>query len=151
MNYRNARMSAVCVCLLLLSGGCTAPAPEQSPLEGTWSVESYLKADNQIRYQTYGYMMFDKTHWLHVMYFNRDERQLDFSEAHHGTYEITGPDTFSMSIDMELHMDPKTELQDTPVWYGESVSLEGAHYSVDGDNAVIDLPSSAQLVLQRVE
>jgi hypothetical protein len=133
----------------MLSAACTAP--EQGPLEGTWSVASYLKADNQIRYQTDGYMMFGKAHWLHVMYFNRDERQLDFSEAHHGTYEITGADTFSMSIDMELHMDPKSDFQDTPVWYGESVSLEGAHYSVDGDKAVIDLPSSAQLVLQRVE
>ncbi len=149
MNYRNAKRSVVCACLLMLSAACTAP--EQGPLEGTWSVASYLKADNQVRYQTDGYMIFGKAHWLHVMYFNRDERQLDFSEAHHGTYEITGPDTFSMSIDMELHMDPKSELQDTPVWYGESVSLEGAHYSVDGDNAVIDLPSSAQLVLQRVE
>jgi len=48
MNYRNARMSAVCVCLLLLSAACTAPEP--GPLEGTWSVASYLKADNQIRY-----------------------------------------------------------------------------------------------------
>ncbi len=149
MNYRNAKRSVVCACLLMLSAACTVP--EQGPLEGTWSVASYLKADNQVRYQTDGYMMFGKAHWLHVMYFNRDERQLDFSEAHHGTYEITGPDTFSMSIDMELHMDPKTELQDTPVWYGESVSLEGAHYSVEGDKAILDLPSSAQLVLQRVE
>ena len=149
MNYRNAKRSVVCACLLMLSAACTAP--EQGPLEGTWSVASYLKADNQVRYQTDGYMMFGKTHWLHVMYFNRDERALDFAEAHHGVYEITGPDTFSMGIDMELHMDPKTEMQDTPVWYGEEVFLEGARYSVDGDNAVIDLPSSAQLVLQRLE
>ena len=56
-----------------------------------------------------------------------------------------------MGIDMELHMDQKIELQDTPVWYGEEVFLEGASYSVDGDTAVIDLPSSAQLVLQRIE
>ena len=151
MSKHYTRISTVCVCLFLLSAGCTAPAPDRTPLEGTWSVASYLKADNQIRYQTFGYMMFDKTHWLHVMYFNRDERALDFSETHHGTYEITWPDTFSMAIDIEIHMDPKIEMQDTPVWYGESVSLEGAHYSVDGDNAVLDLPSSAQLVLQRVE
>ena len=78
-------------------------------------------------------------------------RCFPLSETHHGTYEITGPDTFSMAIDIEIHMDPKIEMQDTPVWYGESVSLEGAHYSVDGDNVVIDLPSSAQLVLQRIE
>ncbi|MDX1403396.1 MAG: hypothetical protein R3192_02600 [Woeseiaceae bacterium] len=111
----------------------------------------YLKADTQKRYQTDGYMMFGKEHWLHVMFFNRDERQLDFSEAHHGTYTITGPDTLDLYIDMELHMDPKVEYQDTAVWYGDPAVAEGARYRIEGDKAVIDLPSSAQLVLERIE
>lgn len=149
MNYRNATRPAVCILLLIVVAACADT--EKSAFEGTWSVESYLKADNQVRYQTFGYMMFDKTHWLHLMYFNRDERDLDFSEGHHGVYEITGPDTFNMGIDMELHMDPKSEYQETPVWYGEEVFLEGAHYKVDGDTLIMDLPSTAQLVLQRIE
>jgi hypothetical protein len=135
-------------CLLIL-GACNAP--ERGPFEGTWRMASYLKADTQVRYETDGYMMFDKTHWLHLMYFNRDERDLDFSEAHHGTYKITGPDTFTMGIDMELHMDPKSEYQETPVWYGPPAHLEGAKYRVDGNRVIMDLPSSAQLVLERVE
>ena len=120
-------------------------------LEGTWWMESYVKADSQVRYKTDGYMMFGKKHWLHVMYFNRDPRPQDFAEAHHGTYEITGPDTLNMVVDMELHMDPKKEFQKTAVWYGEEASLEGAKYKVEGDKVIIDLPSTAQLVLKRIE
>ncbi len=120
-------------------------------LEGTWSMESYVKADSQVRYKTSGYMMFGKKHWLHVMFFNRDPRNQDFAEAHHGTYEITGPDTISMVVEMELHMDPKKEFQETEVWYGPEASLDGAKYRVEGDKVTIDLPSTAQLVMTRVE
>lgn len=155
MKNRYAMKSAAGACLLIFSAGCTAPeeqaAPEKGPLEGTWLMTGYLKADSQIRYQTDGYMMFGKEHWLHLMYFNRDARALDFSEAHHGTYTITGPDTLDLVIDMELHMDPKVEYQDTPVWYGEPAIAEGSRYLVEGDRAIIDLPSSAQLVLERIE
>ena len=140
--------AALCACLLILTA---CGEPERGPFEGTWRMESYLKADNQVRYETDGYMMFGKSHWTHLMYFNRDERDLDFAEAHHGVYEVTGPDTFNMGIDMEMHMDPKSEFQETPVWYGPEVSLEGAKYSVEGNRVIMDLPSSAQLVLERVE
>ena len=120
-------------------------------LKGTWWMESYVKADSQVRYKTDGYMMFGDKHWLHVAFFNRDVRQEDFSEAHHGTYEITGPETISMVVDMELHMDPKKEFQETEVWYGPEASLDGAKYSVESDKVIIDLPSTAQLVLKQVE
>lgn len=120
-------------------------------LEGTWRMVSYVKADSQVRYQTDGYMMFGKKHWLHVAFFNRDPREKDFSEAHHGTYQITGPETLDLSVDMELHMDPKIEFQETPVWYGPPAGLTGARYQADGDKVVIDLPSTAQLVLEKVE
>jgi hypothetical protein len=146
---RNCTKAAAMTACLLILGACNAP--ERGPFEGTWRMASYLKADTQVRYETDGYMMFGKEHWLHLMYFNRDERDLDFAEAHHGNYEVTGPDTFNMGIDMEMHMDPKSEYQETPVWYGPVVSLEGAKYSVDGNRVIMDLPSSAQLVLERVE
>ena len=80
-------------------------------LEGAWRLLSYVKADTQVRYKTDGYMMFSKTHWTHVAFFNRDPRERDFSEAHHGTYRVTGPDTLVLEVDMELHMDPKSEFQ----------------------------------------
>ncbi len=149
MNNGNATWAVLCACVLILSA-CESQE-EKGVFEGTWLMTSYLKADSQVRYQTDGYMMFGDSHWLHLMYFNRDERPLDFSEAHHGTYEITGPDTFNMDIDMELHMDPKSEFQETPVWYGPPANLQGAHYRVEGDRVIMDLPSSAQLVLTRIE
>ena len=120
-------------------------------LEGTWKLLSYVKADTQVRYHTDGYMMFGKEHWLHVAFFNRDPREQDFSEAHHGTYRVTGPDTLSLEVDMELHMDPKTEFQETPVWYGEPASLTGAKYRKEKGKVIIDLPSTAQLVLEKIE
>jgi hypothetical protein len=128
-----------------------SPAQTASLLEGTWRLLSYVKADTQIRYATDGYMMFGKNHWLHVAFFNRDPREKDFSEAHHGTYEITGPDSLTLDVDMELHMDPKTEFQETPIWYGAPAHLEGAKYRQEGNRVIIDLPSTAQLVLERIE
>jgi hypothetical protein len=143
---------------LSLLGSVSLLFPLQSPaqkaslnLEGTWRLLSYVKADTQTRYATDGYMMFGKNHWLHVAFFNRDPRDKDFSEAHHGTYEITGPDRLTLDVDMELHMDPKTEFQETPVWYGAPAHLEGAKYRQEGNRVIIDLPSTAQLVLERIE
>lgn len=135
--------------LFVLSSACGVE--EASPLEGTWSVSSYRKADTQIRYETDGYMMFGKSHWLHVQFFNRDERPQDFSEAHHGTYAMTGSATLDMGIDMELHMDPKSEYQETPVWYGDPVNLTDVGYRVEGNSITIDFPSTAQIVLERLE
>jgi hypothetical protein len=128
-----------------------AQGPGTLSLEGTWQLESYVKADTQVRYRTDGYMMFGKKHWLHVAFFNRDAREQDFSEAHHGTYEVTGPDTLTLEVDMELHMDPKIEFQKTPVWYGPPASLRGARYRKEAAKVIIDLPSTAQLVLVRLE
>ena len=145
-------LSVVLVFVVLGIGvGCGVGQSGDLDLEGTWSMESYVKADSQVRYQTSGYMMFGKKHWLHVMFFNRDPRDQDFAEAHHGTYEVTGPDTISMVVEMELHMDPKKEFQETEVWYGPEASLDGAKYRVEGDKVTIDLPSTAQLVMTRVE
>lgn len=120
-------------------------------LEGTWRQTSYVKADTQVRYQVDGYMMFGKEHWLHMSFFNRDERDLDFSEAHHGTYRVTGPDTLDLFVDMELHMDPKTEFQETPVFYGPPDDIVGAKYKMEGDVVTMDFPSGAQVVIQRIE
>lgn len=141
----------LCLIATLLAPITSAGQAKEINLEGVWSMESYVKADNQVRYKTDGYMIFGKTHWLHVAFFNRDPREQDFSEAHHGTYEVTGPDTLNLEVDMELHMDPKTEFQDTQVWYGPAASLTGAKYHVEGDKVVIDLPSTAQLVLKKIE
>jgi len=137
--------------LFFLASLAASEERESLNLEGMWKQISYVKADNQVRYQTDGYMMFTKTHWLHVSFFNRDPREKDFSEAHHGTYAITGPDTLDLHVDMELHMDPKIEFQKTPVYYGPKAHLRGAKYRKEGNRVVIDLPSSAQIVLERVE
>ena len=138
------------VWLFLLLLGVNGSAIAESALEGTWQQTSFLKGDTQVRYKTQGYMMFGKEHWLHVMFINRDKRPQDFSEAHHGTYQITGPDTLDMTVEIELHMDPKTEFQETPVLYGDPVSLQ-ARYHAEGGKLIIDFPSNSQFVLQRVE
>ena len=126
-------------------------AQDRVDLRGMWRQVSYVKADNQVRYQTDGYMMFTDTHWMHVSFFNRDPRAEDFSEAHHGTYRVTGPETLDLDVDMELHMDPKSEFQDEPVFYGEAASLTGAKYHWEGERLIIDLPSTAQIVLEKIE
>ncbi len=120
-------------------------------LQGTWKLESYVKSDTQVRYRTDGYMMFGRKHWTHLAFFNRDPRPNDFSEAHHGSYQVTGPATLDLEVDMELHMDPKLEFQKTAVWYGPPASLKGARYQEAGGKLTIDLPSTAQLVLVRLE
>ena len=73
-------------------------AQDTLDLRGMWRQVEYLKADNQVRYQTDGYMMFSESHWMHVSYFNRDAREEDFSEAHHGTYRVTGSDTLDLDV-----------------------------------------------------
>jgi hypothetical protein len=119
-------------------------------LEGAWRLLSYVKADTQVRYKTDGYMMFSKTHWTHVAFFNRDPRERDFSEAHHGTYRVTGPDTLVLEVDMELHMDPKSEFQKFPVWYGPPATVHST-YRREGKTIVMDFASGAQTVIERIE
>ena len=154
------RLFLIPIVLMLLScSSGTAPeasasAPEESgwlKLEGAWEQTSYVKADSQIRYQTDGYMIFVDGHWLHVSFFNRDPRPQDFSEAHHGTYRVTGPDTVDLHVDMELHMDPKSEFQENPVFYGKPDSIAGATYKREGDVVTMDFPSGAQVVLKRIQ
>ena len=120
-------------------------------LEGTWRQLSYVKADTQVRYQVDGYMMFGKEHWLHISFFNRDAREQDFSEAHHGTFRVTGPDTLDLYVDMELHMDPKSEFQENPIFYGEPDNIAGATYQTEGDKVTMNFPSGAEVVIQRIE
>ena len=146
--YHKVRAVA-CTYLLLTCAVCGAE--EKSALEGSWKIISYLHAKNQVRYETEGYMMFGKEHWLHLIFFNRDERAMDFSEAHHGTYQITGRDTLNLDVDLELHMDPRREFQETAVWYGPVDNIKGAKYRIDGEKVIIDFPSSSQIVLQRIE
>jgi hypothetical protein len=145
------KLTAAALGALVLGGVAGAQTAGRIDLQGTWRLESYVKADTQVRYRTDGYMMFGKKHWVHVAFFNRDPRERDFSEAHHGTYEFTGPGTLTLEVDMELHMDPKTEFQKSPVWYGPPASLKGARCREEGGKVVIDLPSSAQLVLVKIE
>lgn len=130
--------------------GAEAPQGAQLSLIGAWKLTSYVKADTQVRYPTEGYMVFSKTHWTHLAYFNRDRRERDFAEAHHGTYRITGPDTLVLDVDMELHMDPKTEFQDTPVWYGPAATINST-YRINGRTVVMDFASRAQIVIERIE
>ncbi len=137
--------------LFVLATGAAMPQPRPAlNLAGAWKLVSYVKADTQVRYQTTGYMLFSKSQWMHAAYFNRDPRDRDFAEAHHGTYTITGPDTAILQVDMELHMDPKTEFQKTPVWYGPPATIH-ARYTVDGARVVMDFQSGAQLVLERID
>jgi hypothetical protein len=131
------------------AGAGIARAPVN--LVGAWRLVSYVKAENKVRYKTEGYMMFTKTHWMHIAYFNRDTRELDFSEAHHGTYTITGPDTAVLLQDIELHMDPKMEFQKTPVFYGKPGMVVNARYQVQGNTVVMDFKSGAQVVIERIE
>jgi len=147
---RQVQLAAFVLALVIpLAAGGQSGKPID--LQGTWKIESYVKSDTQVRYRTDGYMMFGKKHWTHLAFFNRDPRQNDFSEAHHGTYQVTGPGTLDLEVDMELHMDPKLEFQKTPVWYGPPASLKGAGYREEGGKLIIDLPSTAQLVLVRLE
>jgi hypothetical protein len=135
---------------LAVDGSAGGRQAERLHLEGAWRLVSYVKADTQVRYKTDGYMMFSKTHWTHVAFFNRDPRERDFSEAHHGTYRVTGPDTLVLEVDMELHMDPKTEFQKTPVWYGPPATVN-SKYRRDGNTIVMDFASGAQTVIERIE
>ena len=134
-----------------LSSALISNAQQPVDLRGMWRQTSYVRNQNQTRYQTLGYMMFTDTHWMHLSYFNRDPRAQDFAEAHHGTYRVTGPDTLDLNVDVELHMDPKREFQDEPVFYGEPANLTGATYHWEGESLVIDLPSTSQIVLEKIE
>lgn len=136
--------------VITAQGGAAFHQSERLDLQGTWRQVSYVKADSQVRYKTDGYMMFSRTHWSHVVFFNRDPRERDFAEAHHGTYRVTGPDTLVLEVDMELHMDPKSEFQKTPVWYGQAATIN-AKYRREGTTVVMDFASRAQVVLERIE
>ena len=150
MKESSLAQSFLFICLLTCTN--VSLAWEKNALEGTWRITSYFNAPNQVRYdKAYGYMMFDKSHYMHMMYLNRDERPLDFSEHHHGTYRVTGPDTFDMGVDVDMHVDPKREFQKEPAWYGPVNAISGLKYRIEGKEATIDFPSSTQIVMQRVE
>ena len=144
---------------LLIIHCSNGPLPEKHPenhektgwlkIEGAWAQISYVKASNKVRYMTDGYMIFAGGHWVHVSFFNRDHRPHDFSEAHYGTYQVTGPSTLELNVDLELHMDPKSEFQENPIFYGEPAAIKDATYKEEGDALTIDLPSGAQVVLKR--
>jgi hypothetical protein len=143
-------LGLVMAAALAADGSAGGRQAEHLRLEGAWRLLSYVKADTQVRYKTDGYMMFSKTHWTHVAFFNRDPRERDFAEAHHGTYRVTGPDTLVLEVDMELHMDPKSEFQKTPVWYGPRATVN-SKYRREGKTIVMDFASGAQTVIERIE
>jgi hypothetical protein len=150
---KDAKYSALAILLVGALGTLVrAAAPAAPPLDliGAWRLTSYVKADTQVRYRTEGYMLFSRSHWTHLAYFNRDPRDRDFAEAHHGTYRITGPDTLILEADMEFHMDPKMEFQKTPVWYGPAATIRST-YKVEGSTVVMDFASGAQVVIDRIE
>lgn len=130
----------------------SAPLAQEQLLDlvGSWKLTSYVKADTKVRYKTTGYMLFTKTHWMHAAYFNRDAQPDDFAEAHHGTWRFTGPGRLVLDVDMELHMDPKKEFQQTPVWYGPPATVNST-YRRQGSEVVLDFASGAQCVLERIE
>ena len=146
----NRSLILLTACLLGVAVRAGAPPVAGLDLVGAWKLTSYVKADTQKRYQTTGYMLFTKTHWMHTAYFNRDPRARDFAEAHHGTYRVTGPATLVLEVDTELHMDPKMEFQKTPVWYGPPATVRST-YQVKGSTVVMDFASRAQLVIERLE
>jgi hypothetical protein len=137
------------LCLSHFSTFCFAE--DDTVLEGTWRLISYFNAGDQKRYPSEGYMMFGKAHWLHVVYLNRDERPLDFAEAHHGTYKISGANSIDLFVDLDMHMDPKTEFQAEPVWYGGADDIKGASYKSEAGTMVLEFPSSAQIVMEKIE
>ncbi len=150
MKESSLAQSFLFLCLLAFTSGSLAW--EKDALEGTWRITSYFNAPNQVRYdEAYGYMMFDKSHYMHMMYLNRDEPPLDFSEHHHGTYKITGPDTFDMGVDVDMHVDAKREFQKEATWYGPVNHISGLKYRINGNEATLDFPSSTQIIMQRVE
>lgn len=126
-------------------------AVEETVLEGTWRLVSYFNAGDQQRYPSQGYMMFGKEHWLHVVYMNRDERPQDFAEAHHGTYKITGAGTVDLLVDMDMHMDPKKQFQETQIKYIDQDNIAGASYKREGNKIILDFPSTAQIVMEKIE
>ena len=146
----NRGLILLTACVLGVTIRADAPPAANLDLVGAWKLTSYVKADTQKRYQTTGYMLFTKTHWMHTAYFNRDPRERDFAEAHHGTYRVTGPTTLVLEVDTELHMDPKMEFQKTPVWYGPPATVN-SKYQVRGSTVVMDFSSRAQVVLERLE
>ena len=135
--------------LAIFSTFCNAT--DETVLEGTWRLVSYFNAGDQTRYSSQGYMMFGKEHWLHVVYMNRDERAQDFAEAHHGTYKITGEGTVDLLVDMDMHMDPKKQFQETQIKYIDLDDIAGASYNREGNKLVIDFPSTAQIVMKKIE
>ncbi|MBT7950286.1 MAG: hypothetical protein HN764_01555 [Gammaproteobacteria bacterium] len=126
-------------------------AVDKTVLEGTWRLASYFNAGDQTRYQSQGYMMFGKEHWLHVVYMNRDERAEDFAEAHHGTYKITGEGSVDLLVDMDMHMDPKKQFQETQIKYIDMDDIAGASYKIEGSKIILDFPSTAQIVMEKIE
>ena len=149
---KSYKLAKLFLCFYCLVVSCTTLAWDKSALEGTWRIVSYFNAPNQVRYdRAYGYMMFDKTHYSHMMFINRDEQSLDFSENHHGTYKITGPDTFDMGVSVDMHVDPKREFQDEPVWYGPVNHITGLKYRIEDSKATLDFPSSTQIIMERIE
>ena len=146
----NRNLILLTACLLGVAVRADAPPAAAVNLMGAWKLASYVKADTHVRYQTTGYMLFTKTHWMHTAYFNRDPRERDFAESHHGTYRVTGPDTLVLEVDTELHMDPKMEFQKTPVWYGPPATVS-SKYRIRGSTVVLDFASGAQVVIDRLE
>jgi hypothetical protein len=47
-------------------------------------------------------------------------------------------------------MDPKSEFQKTPVWYGPPATVN-SKYRREGNTIVMDFASGAQTVIERVE
>ena len=135
--------------LAVFSNFCNAL--DKTVLEGTWRLVSYFNAGDQTRYKSQGYMMFGKEHWLHVVYMNRDERANDFAEAHHGTYKITGEGAVDLLVDMDMHMDPKKQFQKTQIKYIDLDDIAGASYKIEGNKIILNFPSTAQIVMEKIE
>ena len=146
----NRGLILLTACLLGVAVRADAPPAAALDLVGAWKLTSYVKADTHVRYQTTGYMLFTRTHWMHTAFFNRDPRDRDFAESHHGTYRVTGPAALVLEVDTELHMDPKMEFQKTPVWYGPPATVN-SKYQIRGSTVVMDFASGAQIVIERIE
>jgi len=146
----NRGLILLIACLLGVAVRANAPPAAGLDLVGAWKLTSYVKGDTQVRYQTTGYMLFTRTHWMHTAYFNRDPRERDFAESHHGTYRVTGPDTLVLEVDTERHRDPQVEFQTAPVWYGPPATVS-SKYQVRGSTVVMDFASGAQVVIERLE
>jgi len=52
---------------------------------------------------------------------------------------------------MDMHMDPKKQFQKTQIKYIDMDDIAGASYKLEGSKIILDFPSTAQIVMEKIE